>query len=562
MPIPVRNSPEIWSLDPPAFRQSLTVFQRNRFSCRRKFSRKMINLVSAWSERLRSLTGRKRYWAAFLFGLMSGLAFPPFNAVAAFWFFFPSLVFLLQGTADKRRAFAIGWCYAFGLLIVSLYWIAGALFVDIRQFWWLVPFAAVGLPAMFAVYYGIAALLAMRWGLARLDGLLMFALLWGLADYARGHFFTGLPWDITGYVWGDVLPVLQTASVLGLYGLSLFTLVLAVLPAALAPPVYSRPVLLVFFSGFLVLAAAAAWGYWRLDTAPVEFVSEVRLRLVQPDIDQARKWQRDERDLNFQKLLVLSSEPAEKPVTHVIWPETATAFFLTEDENAREAIASAIEGKKALLTGVIQRKAGPYGEPEYFNSLIAIDTKARVIAGYAKFHLVPFGEYVPFRSVLPFRAVAAVGDFTPGEGLQTMRVPGLPPFSPLVCYEAIFPGETARRDDPPRFLLNITNDAWYEGTIGPYQHFTISRARAVEEGLPLVRAANKGISGVVDGYGRTIASSRWGKPVFIDSDLPEPIEEGTLFSCWGGAVFWVLAGVLFAAALLLKKKRGAFRKRW
>jgi apolipoprotein N-acyltransferase len=281
-------------------------------------------------------------------------------------------------------------------------------------------------------------------------------------------------------------------------------------------------------------------------------VPDVRLRLVQPDVDQARKWRHDERGATFRELLDLSFSPAEKPVTHIIWPETATSYYLTEDTDARKAIAARMTAGESLLTGVVQRGVKPDGSLMYFNSLIVVDSKTRVVAGYAKFHLVPFGEYVPFRSFLPFRAVAAIGDFMPGDGLQTLRVEGLPSFSPLVCYEAIFPGEVARRDDPPHFLLNVTNDAWYDGTTGPYQHFAIVRARAVEEGIPLVRVANKGIDAVVDGYGRIVALQGRGKPGFIDSDLPQAVPHRTVFSRWGNKPFWLLAAALLAVALASK----------
>lgn len=512
----------------------------------------MLQFVSIWAKYLRALTGARRYGAAFVFGLMAGLAFPPFNAVAGLWFFFPSLIFLLQGTADKRRAFALGWCFAFGQLVVSLYWIAGALFVDIQQFWWLVPFAALGLPAAFAVYYGFATLVAFRWGLSRLDGLLMFAVLWALADYARGHLFTGLPWDITGYVWGGVLPVMQLVSITGVYGLSLITMALVVLPAGLAFPLRFRSSLALFVLSLVFLAGVAAWGHGRLAHAAAAVVPGVRLRLVQPDVDQRHKWRHDERDANFQELIHLSFAPAEKPVTHIIWPETATAFYLTEDENVRRALAGHMQPGQSLLTGVVQRGVAAEGTPLFFNSLIAIDSQAHVTAGYAKFHLVPFGEYVPYRSLLPFRAVAAVGDFTPGDGVKTLRVAGLPPFSPLVCYEAIFPGEVARRDDPPELLVNVTNDAWYEGTTGPLQHFAIVRGRAIEEGVPLVRAANKGIDAVVDSYGRIRALSAPDGPGFLDSDLPRALPEKTFYVRWGAAVFWGLTFVFLIIITLAR----------
>jgi len=504
--------------------------------------------------KLRALTSWRRYAVACLFGALAALAFPPFNAIPVLWLSFPALVFLLQGAPDKKSAFALSWTFAFGMLTVSLYWIAGALFVDIDQFWWLVPFAACGLPAMFAVYHGLAGMAAWRWGVNRLDGLLFLALAWTLADYARGTMMTGFPWDLTGYVWGDVLPVLQITSLTGIYGLTLITLTLAVMPAALAAPIRSVAGKRCLLACFVTLGVIAGWGLNRLSGARDNTVPDVRLRLIQPDTKQSQKWITAKRETNFQTLLELTSLPNEKLPAAIIWPETASTFYLAEDTPHRQSIAANLEKNQTVLTGAIRRGVNEKQELVYFNALIAIDNLARVTADYAKFHLVPFGEYVPFRKYLPFRAVAAVGDFTPGEGLQTLRIEGLPPFSPLICYEAIFPGEVARRDDPPQWLLNVTNDAWYDGTTGPYQHFAIVRVRAVEEGIPLVRVANKGINGVIDAYGRITIKQGWGQKGIIDSNLPEALPKRTFFARWGNRPFWILCGLMLGAALLLRCK--------
>ncbi len=512
----------------------------------------MFSRLSIWADHLRRQQGKSRYAFALLYGAVAALAFPPFNAVVALWFCFPALVFLLQGTKNRRQAFAVGWCFSFALLVVSLYWITGSMLVDIRSFWWAVPLSLTGLPAMFAFYYGAAALAAKRWGLQRLDGLLVLALAWFLADVARGHLMTGFPWDVTGYVWGDILPVMQIASVIGIYGLTLLTLVLVVLPAALFKPVRNRFSAPVFVMSLIFLAAVAGWGSWRLARAPDETVPDVRLRLVQTNVAQNRKWQDSEREKNFQDLLDITFAPAEKPVTHFIWPETATAYYLTENNERRKEIAARMPPGAHLVTGVVRRGPNENLELDYYNSMIAMDSRGNVVAGYDKFHLVPFGEYIPFNSLLNIRTLVVIGSgFTAGEGPRSMRVAGLPPFSPLICYEVIFPGGVIDETDPPQFLLNATNDAWYEHTIGPYQHFMIARTRAIEEGLPLVRVANKGVVAVTDAYGRVKAQIGWDKATFVDSDLPKALPEKTPFRRFGPKLLWALAGALLALAALL-----------
>lgn len=477
---------------------------------------------------LQKLAGPKRYGMACLLGLAAGLAFPPFNAIPLAFLAFPGLILLLKAVARKRQAFALGWCFALGLLTLNMYWIAGALFVDIAQFWWVLPFALLGLPALFAIYYGLAAMLAARWGLHRVSGILLFALLWFAADYARGHLFTGFPWALTGYIWGDLLPVMQLTSLIGVYGLTLLTCLLFVTPLLIrkgkASSLIVAGVLTVFIGG-------VAWGALRLANAEKTAVPDVRLRIVQTNISQNTKWQAAQRETNFQQLLDTTFAAADKPITHYVWPETATPFYLQEDPGRRLAIAERMEPNSMLLTGLVRRTLQEDGTVSYHNSLIAMDDRATIVAAYDKSHLVPFGEYFPFRAIMPGGVITALGvDFTPGEGPQTLRVKGLPPFSPNICYEAIFPDTVVARDDPPRLLVNVTNDAWYEHTVGPYQHYLIARTRAIEEGLPLIRVANKGYTAVVDPYGRDWAMVGPEAADHADSDLPEALLHPSLFS--------------------------------
>ncbi len=503
---------------------------------------------------LRARRGWPRATTALGAGALAAFAFPPFDAVPVLWFSFPALIFLLQGTRNLREAFITGWCFGFGFGVFSFYWIAGALFVDIRHFWWVLPLAVAGLPAALAIFYGVAAVLARKIGLSGIAGALTLALCWFLADYARGHLFTGFPWDIFGYAWADFLPALQITSAIGIYGLTLLTLVLVCLPACLADD--TRRARSIVSASLLVLALLLGWGAWRVSTAPVAFFPDVRLRLVQPATNQRLKWQTERREANFQRILQLSSAPGEKPVTDIIWPETAATFYLTEDTVHRDQVAALVPSTGAVITGVIRRARDEFGLIHYYNSLIAIDGRGRVIAGYDKFHLVPFGEYVPFRKYLPMRALSALGiDFSAGDGLRTLRMLGLPSFSPLICYEAIFPGEVAERSDPPQFLLNVTNDGWYAHTTGPYQHFAIARVRAIEEGLPLVRDANRGVNAVIDPYGRIAAKLGWDKEGFVDSDLPKPLAAPTIFSRYGDEAAWALFALLAAGILAIKTTR-------
>lgn len=514
---------------------------------------------SSFAARLCALRGTRRWGTAFFFGALGALAFPPYHAVPLLLVAFPALVLLLRGAATARQGFGVAWFFAFGLLTVSLYWIAGALLVDAKNYGFLVPLAVFGLPAVFSLYYGIAGALAVRWGLARLDGLIVLALLWFGADYARGTLLTGFPWDAMGYVWADCLPVLQGASLGGVYGLTLLTLLAAILPAGLFAPRVSlgRSAVVVCY---LALAFLAGWGAARVHTAREDVVPFVRLRLVQPALRQSEKWRPEEREANYRALLDLSLNSLNDDgpyITHVIWPETATAFLLEEEAQKRREIGDrlGVGSGRVLLTGALRRDEDPATHRlRYYNSLLAIDDLGRVTAVYDKHHLVPFGEYIPFRAVLPLRGIAAMGmDFSAGRGPATLRVEGLPPFSPLICYEAVFSGEAVNDADPPHLLVNVTNDAWYEGTTGPAQHFAIARMRAVEEGLPLVRVANKGVVGVVDPFGRVVAYYGGKGPGFVDSDLPAPAPHRTFYARHRDEGAFVGVWALFVLAFCLRR---------
>ncbi len=478
---------------------------------------------------------------SFVFGAVSSIAYSPINCFPILWLSFPALVIFMQGVRNAKQGFVIGWCFAFGSMLFSLYWIAASMFVDIAQFWWAVPLAVAGLPAFFAIYYGIAMAATAKFGVRNVSGAILVALLWFLADYARGHVFGGFPWNLEGYTWARVLPALQIVSVIGIYGLTLLTLIAACLPALLVDK--NKRNLAVVASSLILFGLIVLWGGERLHHASEATVPNVRLRLVQPNTDQAHKWLPDQREKNFQQLLDLSSAPADKPVTHIIWPETAATFYLVEDVEHRLRLAPYVPQGGAIMTGVIRRSEDAAGKLHYYNSLIAIDDHARVVAGYDKVHLVPFGEFMPLRRFVPIPALVNLGlDFSFGDAARSLRVIGLPPFSPLICYEVIFSGDVVDRDDRPQFLMNITNDGWYGRTAGPYQHFANAKFRAVEEGLPLVRAANTGISGVVDAYGRITARLGVGKTGYLDADLPQALEP-TFFSRYKEIPLWALFGI-------------------
>lgn len=505
-------------------------------------------------DRLRSLTGGRRLAVAILAGAASVLALPPLFVLPVLLVTFPVWLMLLDGADRGRTAFGIGWGFGFGYFSAGLYWIAHALLLDAARFGWMVPFAIGGLSAVLAVYTGLTGLtvhaLRLR-GLARLLGL---AGAWTLLEVLRGLLLTGFPWNPLGSVWAAVPPVLQAASVIGVFGLSLLTVLVA------GSPLHGRRGMMVAAAG---LGLVALLGWIRVPSGPAPVVDGVRLRLVQPNIPQTMKWDAAAREDNLRRYLSLSQLPAlDRPPTHILWGETAVPYALDGQNDAvlRQVMAGPLavhqpgNPQAGLLVGAI--RATPIGQEPFqiWNAMVALDPAGVVTGSYDKAHLVPFGEYVPYKSVLPLAKVTVgATDYSAGPGPVTLTLPGLPPVGPLICYEVIFPGAVADPLRRPHWLLNPTNDGWYGYSTGPFQHFETAVLRAVEEGLPVVRVANTGISAVIDAYGRPTARIGLEVAGYVDADLPRALPP-TLFSrvgVWGSVA---LAFLSLVVAVLIRRR--------
>lgn len=485
-------------------------------------------------------------------GAVAALAFPPVNAVPLFALGMIGLIWAMELAERRRAAFGTGWWWGFGHCLAGFFWIANSFLIDPVRFGWMVPPVIAGLAAYIALFPGLAVAAAWHKNAPPLARVLLLAATWVVAEWLRGHLFTGFPWNLAAYAWSVSLPMMQSLALWGAWGLSFFTIVLAGL-LSLAGRGNRRDSLRAAGVFVVLLAALYGFGTWRLagDSQPQRVASEPRimLRLVQGNIDQWEKLTGAHRDRDIAQHLRLSTAaPGFETMNVVIWPETAATVFLDRQDDWRAYVAAAAPPRGLLITGTL-RGDPPQGEPvRYWNSLAVIDPQARIVATADKFHLVPLGEYVPWRDVLgPFigKLTAGAGDFSAGPGPVTVRVPGLPPFSPLICYEVIFPGAVTDPADRPDWLLNVTNDGWFGRSPGPYQHFASARFRAVEEGLPLARAANTGISAMVDPFGRVIDSLPLGTEGSLDVLLPAPLAP-TLFARTG----LLMPGLLVVFALV------------
>jgi apolipoprotein N-acyltransferase len=424
----------------------------------------------------------------------------------------------------------------------------------------MVPFGVGGLSAYFALYPAAAAVVARATTAPGAGRVAVLAAAWTAGEWLRGVALSGFAWNPIGSVWTPV-EVVQLAAASGVYGLSLLTVLAAAAPAAVA---HGRRAGLRLTGGAAALVAAA-WlgGAARLAAAPDAAVDGVRLRLVQPNVSQVQKWREDLRQAQLAKLLALSRRIGGPPPTHIIWPETATPYFVASEPRLRRTLAQVVPPGGALITGAMRTAPDPAnpGRPRIWNSLHAIDAAGAVTATYDKFHLVPFGEYVPLRSILGLAKLThGDTDFSAGEGPATLRLPGLPPFSPLICYEVIFPGEVVAAGERPEWLLNVTNDAWFGVSSGPYQHFASARLRAVEEGLPVARAANTGVSGIIDAYGRVVGRLELGREGVVDGPLPRATAQPTPFARFGNTPVLILCIALIILGPLSKSRKARARQ--
>lgn len=517
---------------------------------------------------------RTRYGISFLSGAFSVLSLAPFFFWPILFVTFPVLLLMLEAelrevsNSPKKASFfssrffrvgVIGWFFGFGYFVAGLYWFAHAFLVEADRFALLIPLAVLVMPAFLSFFYGLAVV-AVCFVSGRVARYFALVVGFGIAEWLRGHVLTGFPWNAIGYGVTANDGLLQLASLFGLYGLNFLAVLFFAAPFLLIDSAEEghRSRSRVIFAIVAALAVAGmSWGYYRLSVErKPAFAEGVRLRLVQPNIPQVKKMDVSYIPWNFGELARYSQTTDGKDnlagVTHVIWPEVAVRAPLAEWPDALSEIARILPKGTSLIAGTLRREQGK----EYYrayNSLMVFDDAAILKATYDKIHLVPFGEYLPMQWLLESIGLEQItrqkGGFSAGDGSRWVKAAGLPPFSPLICYEAVFPGKVYQAGKRPEWLLNVTNDAWFGDSTGPYQHFHQSRVRAVEEGLPMVRVANTGISGVIDAYGVVLKKLPYGVGGSFDHKLPKAIPL-THYSWWRYFIFpfFALLGILLMVA--------------
>ena len=522
-------------------------------------------LAGDWLNRWLDKMPRLVTWAfCFATGIVYSWAFAPTNLAPLVFLVFPSLVLMVDGARSWRSAFGRGWAFGFGFFLAGLSWIGNSFSQQSAVPAELAPVAVFLMMAALALYAGAALALARRFWARGWLRVLVFTFFWVVMEYARSVLFTGFPWHITGTVWANWLSVLQSVAWLGTFGLTFVTVLMA------------ASLVLIFESGkdhgnrvlpaimFIVFAAMVAHGLIVLGRAENQFYEGINLRLVQANVAQKEKWVGSLIQDNFDRHMRLSrgssADGMAEGVDVLIWPETSvqSQYFDRQGSVERWRLSRALQPGAYALTGVPRfEKQGD--QVSYYNSIMAIDRDGDIAGLYDKHHLVPFGEYLPFQTVLNKLGLTSLtgSGFSAGPGPGTMHLPGLPPFSPTICYEAIFPGRILDEGDRPKWILNVTNDGWFGMSDGPYQHLALARMRAVEERMAVVRSAGTGISAVIDPYGRILRSLGLNRQGVLNSPLPKSLlirKSAIVIKNYIFHVFVIILGlyILYRRKLLLQ----------
>ncbi len=560
--------------------------------------RDLCGMLAVW---VRALSPWRRRFAAMAAGAVSVLAFAPFFLWPVLWATFPIVAWLAEGAEEcgataswsapwngwaAGRAAETGWWWGFGFFAFGLSWIGEAFLVEAEVFAWLLPFAVTLLPAGLALFMAAAMAFATRLARPGMLRVLAMAAAFGITEWLRGHILTGFPWNVLGYALTYPLPLMQWASVFGIYGLTVLTVIAFMAPAVLLARSVQvgeaaekrrlrRAAVGAFALPLVMLGVGAVWRGMALgpyDAARAASPQPV-VRIVQPSVLQRDKWRAEHQRRIFEEHLALSVRDAQgrvdgaAGVALIVWPEAAMPFRPLDTPAALAEIGRMLASDTVLISGalVVEEAAPGSGSGRrVFNSLLAFGEGGRLVGRYDKTHLVPFGEYLPLQKLLEGLGLRQLtqlrGGFAAGANPRPfLTLPSTGSFGPLICYEAIFPDLRFAPGERPRALINVTNDGWFGNSIGPRQHLHQATVRAVEHGLPLLRAANNGISAVIDPYGRIWSRLELNARGALDSVLPTAIGI-SIYSRWGDWILTFMIGLPMACILLLKLRMRALNQ--
>jgi apolipoprotein N-acyltransferase len=542
--------------------------------------------IGRFSDVIRTADGGRRMLLAFGAGLASVLAMAPFFLSPVLFLTIPILVWLLDrdvGAPSRRQmlwsAASVGWWFGFGYFAGGLFWVGEAFLVEADKFAWALPFAVTLLPAGLALFFAAATTVARLFWSRDASRVVVLAVALSIAEWLRGHILTGFPWNTIGYALTWPLTLLQSAGLMGVFALTLWVVIVAGLPLVMAGDLRSRtrqPLGRWTGLGLSLVMLGVLWGYgsYRLGEQPQSSIADVKMRIVQVSVPQREKWKSENQPKIFADHITYSLrneagvEDGAANITHIVWPEAAMPFLPLEHQEVLDHIGDKLGDETVLVTGALRRGAsaegvtggpatGASGRPPVYNSLLVLGGDGRLQSIYDKVHLVPFGEYLPFQSTLEalgLRQLANLpGGFSAGPTPRPLLKLGkLDAVAGLICYEAIFPADVFDVRQRPQLYLNVTNDGWFGNTTGPRQHFHQARARAVETGVPLLRAANNGISAMIDAHGRAPQRLGLNAKGVLDTDVPGVLS-ATPYGRFGDWIYFLQLVLLILGIFLTRR---------
>lgn len=475
----------------------------------------------------------KKFLIFFSLGAFASLSMAPFNFWPSLFVGLSALYICITRCTGWKKSALLGFSFSFGYFCFGLSWIGNALLVEGNPYWWIWPLAVCGLPLVLSLFTALSCALhkILCKESSHAGTYISFVTFIFFAEYARGHLFTGFPWNLYGYTWIDIRPIAQVASLWNIYLLSLLTILWATIPAFVfikgnkyLKTTATMLVVASFFASYL-------YGFNHLNTAKDE-PYQISVVLVQPNIKQSEKWKPENRASNFLKLINLSK--FSKPLTDdsitnsainnnknhlIVWPETAISQDLIDSPwvtNEIKTTLNSYPSQAFLITGALRYN---HETQTFYNSILVFNNNGEIVDTYDKSHLVPFGEYIPFSNIFDIAPIVGFKGFVAGQKPPLLNVEANLNIGAQICYEVIFPNHFKKLSNKPKIIVNVTNDAWYGDSAGPYQHLVKARFRAIESNAPLIRSANTGISAIITSYGDIQQSIALNNSAAIENDL-------------------------------------------
>ncbi len=504
------------------------------------------------------------FLSPFLLGGMTVLGFSPYNLTFINFFTFSILLYLIflvkKRTHSKyikkksnRYFFYLGCAFGFGFFLFGNYWISISLTHD-QEFKALIPFALILIPLFLSLFFGLAIFLAGPFAEKKISFIFLFSLIFSLFEYLRGNLLTGFPWNLISYTWSWSLEVTQILSKIGTYSLSLISITIFCIPFIFFQKKIIKKNIFFLFFILIIFISNYYYGSYKIYNSKYNFDKDFIIKIISPNFS-LKDYNIYSEELQLKQLIKISNPEKDKK-TIFIWPEGI--FYesnLTDIRKYKRLFLDKFTENHFIILGINNFINSNSNNKKYFNSLVVLNNSLEVLHIYNKINLVPFGEFLPFENVLSKFGLKKItygyNSFSPGHERKIINL-GKKLIYPLICYEIIYSGNIKTKDHIPDVLVNISEDAWFGQSVGPYQHFSKAVYRAIEEGIFIARSANKGISAFINPNGKVLKSLETGETGNISHNFPY-FSQSTLFSVYGNKIFFLIILLYIFLTLILKK---------